>query len=63
MFKLLLAAQECEDRVIQWVLDSDIIAACVYAIEIGSRLSKVVLNVNLFSVIFLYCSSFCSCQS
>jgi hypothetical protein len=35
--------QDCERVVIQWALESDIVHACLYAIEIGSRLSKLVL--------------------
>lgn len=35
--------QGCEREVIQWALESDIVQACLHAIEIGSRLSKLVI--------------------
>ncbi len=34
--------QDCKEEITQWALESDIIAACIHAIEVGSRLSKVV---------------------
>ncbi|KAG0578180.1 hypothetical protein M758_4G003700 [Ceratodon purpureus] len=35
-----LTCKNCEREVIQWAVESDIVQACLHAIEIGSRLSK-----------------------
>jgi hypothetical protein len=37
-----IIVQDCKEEITQWALESDIIAACIHAIEVGSRLSKVV---------------------
>ncbi|KAG0578184.1 hypothetical protein M758_4G003700 [Ceratodon purpureus] len=37
---LAILIQNCEREVIQWAVESDIVQACLHAIEIGSRLSK-----------------------
>ncbi|KAH8956972.1 hypothetical protein BDL97_07G069200 [Sphagnum fallax] len=34
--------EDCKEEITQWALESDIIAACIHAIEVGSRLSKVI---------------------
>ncbi|CAK9276242.1 unnamed protein product [Sphagnum jensenii] len=37
-----LLCKDCKEEITQWALESDIIAACIHAIEVGSRLSKVI---------------------
>lgn len=44
--------QEAEHEVIHWAVKSDIIPACLHTIEIGSRLSKVVLFLNSSGPLF-----------
>ncbi|KAG0578186.1 hypothetical protein KC19_4G004000 [Ceratodon purpureus] len=46
-----LTCKNCEREVIQWAVESDIVQACLHAIEIGSRLSKLVAMSILESIL------------
>ncbi|KAG0617636.1 hypothetical protein M758_4G003700 [Ceratodon purpureus] len=48
---LAILIQNCEREVIQWAVESDIVQACLHAIEIGSRLSKLVAMSILESIL------------